>query len=414
MKRYLCVIGYLSLLTFVYAQQTEVFSSDIYTVRVIANDNAFLPAVVNIQENKFVNISFDKLSHEYNQYQYTISHHNADWSPSGLLEMDFMDGFNNNPIDDYATSLNTTVPYTHYSLNIPNELVQLKVSGNYKVTITDATTGKPVIYTYFRVIEPHVSVAAQASSNTDIARNDSYQQVSFKINTNGYNIRNPHNEVTVQVMQNMRTDNMVTNISPSFVGTNELRYEHLQPLIFLAGNEYRRFEIVGTKHAGQRVRQLLYKEPYYYAELYPDEARNKNYIYDKDHNGRYVIRNENAVDNSIEADYFWVDFSYPSALPLANGKLYLDGEFTYNTFTPSYEMIYDYETQQYRSLQLMKQGAYNYQYLFVPDKSNKGITTPIEGNFYQTENEYLILVYHRPFGERYDKLIGMSLIKCKG
>ena len=29
-----------------------------------------------------------------------------------------------------------------------------------------------------------------------------------------------------------------------------------------------------------------------------------------------------------------------------------------------------------------------------------------EGNFYNTENEYLIYIYHREFGARYDRLVG--------
>ena len=73
-------------------------------------------------------------------------------------------------------------------------------------------------------------------------------------------------------------------------------------------------------------------------------------------------------------------------------------------------MRYNKEHYNYENVQLLKQGSYNYQYLYVHNGSTKGETGPVEGNFYQTENEYLILIYHRPFGERYDKLIGMKQI----
>jgi hypothetical protein len=71
------------------------------------------------------------------------------------------------------------------------------------------------------------------------------------------------------------------------------------------------------------------------------------------------------------------------------------------------------ETKAFETIQLLKQGAYNYQYLFVPTNSNKTTTDLTEGNYYETENEYLILVYHRPFGERYDRLIGVQQVYFK-
>ena len=143
---------------------------------------------------------------------------------------------------------------------------------------------------------------------------------------------------------------------------------------------------------------------------YPDHLRTLNYIYDSDQNGKYLVRYNDAVDSNTEADYFFVHFALDSDRLLTGGNVYLQGEFTYDLFNEQTQMKYNSDSYMYESVQLLKQGSYNYQYLYVPQGSTKGETGPTEGNYYQTENEYLILVYHKPFGERYDRLIGVKQI----
>ncbi|BEG98352.1 DUF5103 domain-containing protein [Bacteroides sedimenti] len=396
------------------AQHNEVYSSKIQSLQVKVNDNWLAPPVISLNSDDIVEISFDELSHEYHRFQYVISHCNADWTPSDLNEIDYLEGFNNSPIEDYKNSLNTTMLYTHYRLSLPNEQVKLKVSGNYVVTIfDDDDSSKPICKAYFSVVEKKVAIAASVSSNTDIDTNKSHQQVSFKVNYNGYTIRNPQNEVKIKVMQNLREDNCVTNVQPSYVSPTELRYEYNRDLIFEAGNEYRRFEMVSIRHAARGIQTIRYFAPYYHTILFPDEVRNRNYSFDKDQNGRYYVRYDLGNNNDIDADYMFVHFSFPWKGLLPDGDLYLQGSFTNDNFTDNYRLTYNPETQSFESTQLLKQGAYNYQYLFVPTKSNKATGALTEGNFYETENEYLILIYHRPFGERYDKLIGVQPVYYK-
>ena len=393
------------------AQRTEVLSPHIQTVQLIVNDDYRLPTIIKLGSDDYIDISFDQLSHDYHRYQYILSHCDANWERSNLSDFDFLDGFNNNYIEDAETSMNTMVPYTHYRFTLPNEYVRLTISGNYMIEIFDEDDmSKPVLKTYFRVAESQVSISASVSSDTDIDRNKSHQQVSFDINYKGYTIRNPQQEVKVHVLQNNRIDNMVSNVLPSYVSPNELRYTNNRSLIFPAGNEYRRFEIVSTKYAGMGVESLGYYAPYYHATLYPDHLRTLNYLYDSDQNGKYLVRYNDAVDSNTEADYFFVHFALDSDHLLTGGNVYLQGEFTYDLFNEQTQMKYNSDSYMYESVQLLKQGSYNYQYLYVPQGSTKGETGPTEGNYYQTENEYLILVYHKPFGERYDRLIGVKQI----
>ena len=69
-------------------------------------------------------------------------------------------------------------------------------------------------------------------------------------------------------------------------------------------------------------------------------------------------------------------------------------------------MKWDEETHRYEAAVYLKQGYYNYMYL------QKGGGSP-DGNFFETENEYIILVYYRPQGGRYDKLVGYRVMKTR-
>lgn len=68
-------------------------------------------------------------------------------------------------------------------------------------------------------------------------------------------------------------------------------------------------------------------------------------------------------------------------------------------------MKYNAARQRYEGQLLLKQGYYSYQYL-MDTGNGRGTTNPVEGNYYQTENEYSILVYYRQAGARYDRLVG--------
>jgi len=393
------------------AQRNEILSPHIQSLQIKVNNNWLAPPIINLDSDDVLEISFDELSHEYHRFQYVVSHCNADWTPSGLSEIDYLEGFNNNPVEEYQNSLNTTMLYTHYQVSLPNEQMKLKVSGNYILTIYDDS--KPVCKACFSVIEKKVAISAKVSSNTDIDTNKSHQQVSFGINYSGYTIRDPQSEIKIKVMQNLRQDNCATNVLPSYVSPNELKYEYNKDLIFDAGNEYRRFEMVSVRYAARGIQGIRYFDPYYHATLFPDEVRIKNYSYDQDQNGRYLVRYDLATNNDIEADYLFVHFSLPWKEALPDGDFYLQGEFTHDNFNENYRLKYNPDTQSFETSQLLKQGAYNYQYLFVPAGSNKATGALTEGNYYETENEYLILVYHRPFGERYDHLIGMQQVYYK-
>lgn len=409
MRKFLTIILLLSV--FVVQAQNNIISSDlIRTLQVTTNDDWEAPPIIKLNSEDFVRISFDELSHEYHRYTYYITHCDANWKPSSLFEIDYLDGFNGRPIDDYENSINTTMLYTHYQFCLPNEDVRMKLSGNYLVKIyDDENPDSPVIQAHFSVLEPRVQIGANVTSNTDIDTNKSHQQVSFNISYGGYGIVSPQTELTAKIFQNRRTDNCVTIKEPTYITANQLQYVHNKKLIFDAGNEYRRFEVLNMYNSSLNVDYIRFFSPYFHAFLYPDKVR-KNYSYDEDQDGRFLIRYDEAGNSNIEADYLFVHFALQSP-QLTGGDFYLEGDITNDRFIPEYKLKYNEATNAYENIQLMKQGAYNYLYLWVPNGSTTGYTGPGGGNFYETENEYMVLLYHCPFGERYDKLVGYCQVR---
>lgn len=336
-------------------------------------------------------------------------HCNANWQPSGLLDSEFLDGFNEGTIDNYEFSQATTAHYVHYSFTIPNEQVSPRISGNYLLKIyPEDDPDKTLIQVRFMLSEATAHTTVEAAAQTDIDYNKAHQQLSITVDTDGAQVDDPFNDLIVVAGQNGRLDNERMLRHPLRVQGRKAIYEHSTPLIFEAGNEYRRFETVSTNYPGMGVESIDFFDPYYNFTLYGDERRDDEpYVYDQTQNGRYFVREYNSDNSDTEADYVVVHFSldYPNE---TGAMIFLDGDFTQRRFDDNARMFYNYATGRYERAMLLKQGAYNYQYLIVPPGAKRGYTNAIEGDKYQTINEYNVRVYHRRRGERYDRLIGSA------
>ena len=390
--------------------ETRSFSDRFKTLRTQVEGRELFPPIIDLNTNEHITISFDEMTEEVSYLQYSLVHCNADWRPSALSDLEYLDGFNTNPIEEFDFSMATFAHYVHYSLTLPNEDVQFKVSGNYVLLVYPENEPERVLLQVcFSVYENNILVAPSVTSRTDIDYNREHQQVSVTLNANNYRIQNPYNELKVSVTQNGRRDNEVIVNRPLRIQGSQIFFDHDRNLIFEAGNEFRRFEMVATRYAGLGVANIYHFDPYYHVELTPVKPRSESsYLYDQTQNGRFVIRQSGASDSDTEADYFVVHFTLDSD-PIPGGKIYIDGELTNHLYSPYNEMVYNPQIEQYEKTLLLKQGSYNYQYLFLPDGTRTATAAPVEGNYYQTVNEYLVKVYHRAPGERYDRLIGIGM-----
>ena len=393
------------------AQENICFSPRIKTLQVKVDGTWGRPPVMLMSRGHYVEISFDDLQPNYQRYTYSITHCNADWTESDLQTSEYMTGFNDSRIDDYEPAIGTEMNYCHYSLVLPNNENQLLVSGNYRIRIYEDGEDEPIAQACFSIIEPHVGVTIDVTANTDIDTYETHQQVNFAVNYSGYQVNNPVNEFKYIVQQNRRWDTHVENLQPTLMQVNRLIFNHNRSLIFDAGNEYRRFEILDPYVPTMHVDHMEYDNDYYHATLFADEQR-INYFYDEDQNGRFYIRNSNNAENDTESDYFLTHFTLQMP-QLPGGEVFLFGDLTGNRIDEEYKMEYNLIDHLYELVTPLKQGSYNYIYMYRREGDTFGLTQPCEGDFHQTENEYCVYVYHRPFGLRYDKLIGFQNINTK-
>ena len=410
MKRIrLLIVGLL--LTVVNGQaENRTYSPQVKTLQAVVNQDWLSPTVMRLRGDDVLHVSFDELSHDYHRYVYRLEHCEADWSPSEeLLESDWLEGFNRNVIEDFEHSINTTVPYTHYQLSIPNAQCRPTLSGNYLLSIIDDDQDEVVATVEFMITEQSMILALAASSNTDKDTNLSHQQVTFGVKYGDQLVTDPAEQSQTVVMQNGREDTWQWNVKPSAVSHLGLEWHHRRDLIFDAGNEYRKFEVLDPSHATMGIERITWDGTAYQAFPFVSEPR-PNYLYDEDANGAFYIRNSDNRENDITSDYVWVNYRLRSP-QLQEGTIVIDGRWT--TEDPdTYVMTYDPQQKLYTAKILQKQGYYSYQYLWV---TADGLSHPVpsEGNFFQTENRYQALVYFKGTGERTWRLTSYNQITLR-
>ena len=394
------------------AQRDVVLSKNIASLQVTAGNNWLSMPIINISDDTPINICFDDLTHDYHRYAYRLQHCEADWSPSeGIFDTDYCDGFaDGDIIDSYAKSVNTNTIYTHYSLSIPNDRCRLKMSGNYRLAIYDDNDKDTILYAHFMVVDPAVKIAAEVSSNTDIDANATHQQVSGSVDFSGLRTSNPAKEITTIVMQNGVWSTARYNPKPQTVLTNKMIFSNNRELIFDGSNEYRKFELLDVERPSMGVESTYWDGANYCADLWTDEPR-RNYIYDEDANGHFYIRNSDNVENDIASDYVNVRFTL--SVPRQTTPVYINGVWTDIVSKHGIKMEYNNATNRYEAHAMLKQGYYSYRYVTTSLDGSTVLPQPSEGNFHQTENEYQILVYYRPFGQRTDQLVGYKNIKTR-
>lgn len=390
-----------------HAQRHELLSDRVASLQVTAGDDWLRMPIVELGSDVPIVISFDDLTHEYHRYCYRIEHCEADWTPSkGLFESDYCEGFTEgNTIDDMVESINTNQLYTHYALQIPNNRCRLKMSGNYRVTVYDENDAStPVLTACFMVVEPLMSVRMEVTTNTDVDINHQKQQVAITVGYGPLRVTDPQSQIKTVVLQNGRWDNARINVQPQYVMADGLRWDHCRDLIFDCGNEYRKFEMLDPTHPTMGLESVTWDGQRYHAWVFTDEPR-PSYIYDKDANGAFVIRNSDNIEVDNTCDYLLAHFRLRS--PRLPGDVYLNGNWTNDRFLPEYRMMWNEATQEYEGAVWLKQGYYSYQYLEMKEDGTLR-PVPSEGNFYQTENQYQVLVYYRGQGERTDRLVSLS------
>ena len=387
----------------------HIFNDKIKSVQLYKDGWNLSYPIIRLDSDEKLILHFDLLGKQAETYYYTFIHCDKDWKKSDIFTGDFLDGYFENPFEEYESSFNTTENYYHYKLSFPNEKVKLKLSGNYVIIIYPVNKpDEPVITQRFIITEDAVKIDVTVHRPQMANNNNIHQQVDFKVNYSGINLNDPYRNIYAFILQNGRWDNDKRNLKPDFNGNNELRYSSLSDKnIFFGGNEYRYFDIKSIKYQTEYVRRIDFAAPNYNIYLYPSENREfKPYFYLQDFNGKFFIALEDSKNFDIDADYVYVYFTLPSRQKISGGNIYVSGSLNNWMFDKNNVMTYNQERGEYECTMLLKQGWYNYEYVFLKEGATDGTATIFEGSHYETENDYTVLIYYRNPRDRYDRIIG--------
>ena len=356
-------------------------------------------------------LEFDDITAKEQDYYYKIVHCNYDWTPSQLLKSQYLSGADNQRIIDYENSYTTLQPYSNYRLTIPNDNVRLKVSGNYVLEIYNSY-GEIQFSRRFVVYRDAVTVGGVVKRSRDFNYLNEKQVVQFSINTNGFPVVNPKNEVKVAILQNYFWPTALYNIKPQFTIGTELVYKYDKETSFFGGNEFLNFDTKDLRSPTFAISRIEMGQVYNHY-LFPSEYRfDKPYTYFPDINGDFVVRTLQGDDVSREAEYSKVHFKLPYSNLIGLDQVYVVGKFNNYALTDENRMTFNPDSGMFEVTLLMKQGFYNYKY--VVERDNGAIEPNfVSGNFHFTENNYLILVYYRDFGDLYDSIIGIGSVNSR-
>ncbi|MDX1277672.1 DUF5103 domain-containing protein [Oceanihabitans sediminis] len=356
---------------------------------------------------EYLELEFDALNGYEDDYYYVIEHYNYDWTPSILSKIEYMEGFDKQRIRTYENSFNTLQIYSNYKLRIPNQQTRkLKVSGNYMLKIYD-DYDELIFSRKFMVYEELANVGVSIKRPRDIKYIQEKQAVNISISSNRLTFNNPKQTVKTVIIQNNNLKTAISGIKPMYTLGNELIYKYDTETSFWAGNEFLWFENKDVRASNTGIQFIDLKE-LYHNYLYTNiERHNRPYTYNPDINGNYLVTVLDGEDPSIEADYVWMFFSLKIDELPAGKELHVYGNFNNYTTNESTLMTYSSEHGVYKNQLLLKQGFYNYKYVVVGADGSLD-EGAISGNFWQTENNYKVLVYYRDLGARYDRIIGLG------
>ncbi len=388
--------------------ENYVYDDLVETVLLSTNTSEYNPLpVMHLGMVNALRLSFDKLLASNEFYQYSFVHCDAGWKPSRLQVSEYIEGNTLEDVANFTFSSNTFQQYVQYQLVFPKATMQPIKSGNYLLKIFRNFDETDLVLTRrFMVVEELTSLSGDVKPATNPKDRFYKQEVDFEVDYENYQIQNPFNDVNAVILQNNSWQNAIYNLKPLFVNNNRLIFNYEDQNLFDGTNEFRFFDIrtlrffssnVINKFTDSLVNVVLR------AEQLKSHLAYTQFI---DYNGKRVIQNTDGLDVTKNGDYAMVHFTLKSGHKLKVGDVYVYGELTDWRMMEKYKMDYVEATGSYYLKSKLKQSYYNYHFVVKDSITGKIAYDFTEGNHFETENDYTILIYHTDLFYGYDRLIG--------
>ena len=406
MKNYLLSYCLFFMAQLIYAQVTET-NPPSYIKTITFKGNTAESSLPIIKLGDPLLLEFDALNGDEADYYYEIEHYDYNWTPSRLAKPEYLAGFDNQRIRDYENSYNAYQLYSHYILQIPNDQTRgLLKSGNYLLSIKNSS-GDLIFSRKFMIYEELANVGVSIKRSRDVKFINEKQSVDFVIVGRNLRFNNPLETVNTVVVKNNNLKTAIFNLKPQYTLGNELIFKYVSETSFWAGNEYLFFENKDIRVANSGI-QFIDLQDIYHNYLFTDEIRaDLPYTYNPDINGNFVVTATGMQNVSIEADYAMIHFTLLAPEMDDGSNIYVYGNYNNFSLEEENKMYFNGDKGLYECIMPLKQGFYNYKY--VVETPNGSLDEgAISGNFWQTENNYKVLVYYRDLGARYDRMVGVG------
>ena len=400
-----------------FSQMTDaVYKENIQAVRFhMYGDQGSLP-LYKINSGDQLELNFDDLDANVKSYYYSFQLCDYDWIPVEFSPFLYTKGFTQQRIGTYRYSSIALTKYTHYMAILPDRNTSLTMSGNYILKVfLDGDTSKLAFTRRMLVLDQKASIGGQITQPFAPQLYKTHQKVQFSANINGLNTFSAAQQIKVVILQNNRWDNSIKDIKPTFVRSNTLEYSMESNLVFPAGKEWRWLDLRSLRLQSDRVQKADYKKTATDMYLFTDADRSaQRYVYFRDLNGMYLVETYETINPYWQSDFATVHFSLaaPNGIPYADKDIYLAGQLTNYEFNDKTRMVFNAEKGVYECTAFLKQGYYNYTYIAV-DKNNAASRRDLEGDYWETENSYTILMYYKSFTDRTDQLIGVGKVNSR-
>src|SRR5690606_22826588 len=181
-------------------------------------------------DSEYLILSFDDLEAGFKEYNYSIEHYNADWTPSGIFQSEFLEGYSSNYIRDYNNSFNTYQMYTHYRLQIPNRDMRLKLPGNYVVKVYTTDESNPIFTRRFALYdERKVNIGMQVERG--IGTGNLNQRLNVVVSSGMVNLTETPDGAKLYILKNGNWNDQLFLEKPQFIKSSQLTYRDVNNLM---------------------------------------------------------------------------------------------------------------------------------------------------------------------------------------
>ncbi len=396
----------------------EVYHKNVKSVKLFIKGNQAGYPIVSLGMLDQLELHFDDMDGFAKSYSYTFQLCDADWKPNQMLgTFDYIKGFSQQRITQYRVSSISTQDYVHYQASLPDRNCAPSKSGNYLLKIfLNGDTSKLAFTKRMLVVQQLADVGAQIQQPFSSEYFRTYQKVQLVVNKTKLDVLNPQQQIKTVILQNYRWDATAKMIQPTFIKQNTLEYNSENDALFPGGKEFRWIDLRSFRFKSDRIDSNdLTQKPFYIVAKPDTERTGQRYLFFRDMNGFYETTSTDLINPWWQGDYAKVKFTFvPTGnQPFVNRRLFIAGEFTGYKYNDSTEMVYNATSGMYEKELFLKQGYYTYTYVTKDAKNNVPTVEQTDGSYWETENDYTVLIYYRSLSGRHDELVGVTTVNSR-